>query len=203
MSGGQLILISAPSGAGKTSLVAAALERDKRLVVSVSHTTRPMRDGETDGVNYHFVDTATFDGMVENQGFLEHANVFGNSYGTSFGEVESKRAEGQDVILEIDWQGAAQVREAVAGVISIFILPPSIAALEQRLTSRNQDSSEIIQRRLSEAALDISQAGDFDYLVVNDDFAVALKDLLAVIRAGRLATAAQKKTQLIQELLQV
>ena len=171
---GLLILVSAPSGAGKTSLVAAALQSDPRLTVSISHTTRPQRPGETDGENYHFVSKDQFDQLSSDGAFLEHAVVFTNCYGTSRAEVDNKRAAGLDVILEIDWQGAEQIRSMVSDVLSIFILPPSLTALEQRLKARGQDSAAVISDRLSEARLEISKAPSYDYLIVNDQFDDAL-----------------------------
>ena len=189
---GNLFLVSAPSGAGKTSIVNAALAADEQLVVSVSHTTRPVRGGEVDGENYHFVSDDLFSQMVETADFLEHANVFGKRYGTSKAEVANKRDQGQDVILEIDWQGAQQVREAIPQAISVFILPPSVEALAARLISRGEDTHESIEKRLSEAKLDMSQAEHFDYLVVNEDFDHAVQDFIAIVRAARL----QKNMQL-------
>ena len=189
---GNLFLVSAPSGAGKTSIVNAALAADEQLVVSVSHTTRPARGGEVDGENYHFVSDDLFSQMVDKADFLEHANVFGKRYGTSKAEVANKRDQGQDVILEIDWQGAHQVRKAMPQAISVFILPPSADALAARLTSRGEDTQESIEKRLSEAKLDMSQAEHFDYLVVNGDFGHAVQDFIAIVRAARL----QKNVQL-------
>ena len=198
---GQLILVSAPSGAGKTSLVSAALESDAQLVVAVSHTTREPRVGEQDGVNYHFVDHDKFSKMITGEEFLEHAEVFDNRYGTSSSEVSGKRENGQDVILEIDWQGAAQIRALIPDAASIFILPPSIEALENRLVSRGQNTDESIQRRLSEASLEMASAVDFDYLIVNGDFDVALTQLLSVMRTGRQSTAIQTQRPEIRSLL--
>ena len=189
---GNLFLVSAPSGAGKTSIVNAALAADEQLVVSVSHTTRPARGGEVDGENYHFVSEDLFSQMVDDADFLEHAKVFGKRYGTSKAEVANKRDQGQDVILEIDWQGAQQVREAMPQAISVFILPPSVEALAARLTSRGEDTQESIENRLSEAKLDMSQAEHFDYLVINEDFDHAVQDFIAIVRAARL----QKNVQL-------
>ncbi|WP_211276998.1 guanylate kinase [Tamilnaduibacter salinus] len=192
---GTLYVISAPSGAGKTSLVAAMLEQDPVLCVSVSHTTRAMRPGEQDGVNYHFTDRPTFESMIEAGDFLEHAQVFGNYYGTSQSWVEKTLAEGRDVILEIDWQGAEQVRHLIPDCVSIFILPPSPEALHERLTKRAQDDHEVIQRRLEEAADECRNALAFDYLVVNDDFDRALGDLLSVVCAQRLHISRQGPRQ--------
>ena len=158
MQAGSLFLVSAPSGAGKTSLVNAALEADSQLVVSVSHTTRPARGGEVDGENYFFVSDDQFVQMIAEGKFLEHANVFGKRYGTSKAEVAAKRAQGKDVILEIDWQGAQQVRETIPDAISVFVLPPSVDELAARLTSRGEDTAQSIEKRLGEAKLDMSQA---------------------------------------------
>ncbi|TBW52224.1 guanylate kinase [Marinobacter halodurans] len=190
---GTLYVISAPSGAGKTSLVAEMLARDERLRVSVSHTTRPMRPGEQDGVNYHFVQREDFEAMIGRNEFLEHANVFGNYYGTSQVWVEETLAKGEDVILEIDWQGAVQVRRLMPECVSIFIVPPSPETLRQRLTGRGQDAPEVIERRLQEAADECSHALEFDYLVVNDDFEVALEELLSIVRTQRLRVEAQEQ----------
>ncbi len=183
---GTLYVISAPSGAGKTSLVHALLERDNKVMVSVSHTTRAMRDGEVDGTHYNFINVETFNDMVEKGVFLEHAQVFDNFYGTSREWVEARLVEGTDVILEIDWQGARLAREAFGESTGIFILPPSRQALEERLKGRGQDSDEIIARRMRDAVSEIGHFAEFDFLVVNDDFGVALEELLAIFTAGRL-----------------
>ena len=193
MTSGQLFLISAPSGAGKTSLVQAALAQDNNLVVSVSHTTRARRSAEQDGVNYHFVSEDTFNQMIANNEFLEHAQVFDQQYGTAKAHVEALRAQGRDVILEIDWQGADQVRQVAPDAVSIFILPPSIEVLKQRLEDRGQDSAAAIKRRLAEAQLEISQAPRYQYIVVNDDFDRALGDILAICRATRLGSTLQTR----------
>jgi len=189
---GTLYVISAPSGAGKTSLVAAMLQQDGALGVSISHTTRPMRPGEEDGVNYHFVSRDEFEAMIQRDDFLEHADVFGNYYGTSQCWVQQALDHGQDVILEIDWQGAAQVRRLMPECVGIFIVPPSPEVLRQRLTGRGTDEAEIIERRLREAAEECSHALEFDYLVVNDDFDIALADLLAIVRSRRLRVEPQE-----------
>lgn len=189
---GTLYIISAPSGAGKTSLVAAMLERDERLCVSVSHTTRPMRPGEQDGINYHFVSREAFEAMIGRGEFLEHADVFGNYYGTSQTWVRDTLARGRDVILEIDWQGAAQVRRLMPECVGIFIVPPSPEVLRQRLTGRGTDTEEVVERRLKEASEECSHAQEFDYLVVNDDFDTALADLLAIVRSQRLRLEVQE-----------
>ena len=199
---GNLFLVSAPSGAGKTSIVNAALAADEQLVVSVSHTTRPARGGEVDGENYHFVSEDLFSQMVDDADFLEHAKVFGKRYGTSKAEVANKRDQGQDVILEIDWQGAQQVREAMPQAISVFILPPSVEALAARLTSRGEDTQESIENRLSEAKLDMSQAEHFDYLVVNEDFDHAVQDFIAIVRAARLQKNMQLRHPAVKTLVQ-
>ena len=185
MNTGSLILVSAPSGAGKTSLVRSILQNDTQVVVSISHTTRTMRDDERDGENYFFVDDEKFDQMIKTGEFLEHASVFGRRYGSSRQEVDSRRAAGQDVILEIDWQGADQVRALLPDAISIFILPPTMAELERRLRARGQDSEQAITTRLAEAKTDMSQASRYDYLVVNDDFDRAHEELMSIIRASR------------------
>ena len=192
MSRGTLFIISAPSGAGKTSLVRALLDSVHNLVVSVSHTTRPMRPGEQDGVDYHFVDTDTFLALARDGGFLEHAEVFDRHYGTTQAAVEESLGSGRDVILEIDWQGAQQVRLKMPECQSIFILPPSRAVLEQRLRDRGQDSEATIQRRLREAAGEISHYDEFDFLVVNDDFPKALAELIAIVTADRVRLPRQQ-----------
>jgi len=186
----MLLIVSAPSGAGKTSLVAALLERDAALTVSVSHTTRKRRPREQDGVNYHFVDKHRFLAMADAGEFLEHAEVFGHRYGTSAAAVDAERGRGRDVILEIDFQGAAQVRARYPDAVSVFILPPSTEALKTRLTGRGEDDGTI-RERLAEARAEISHHGEYDYLVVNDDFDEALEDLVGVVRAERLRLARQ------------
>ncbi|WP_339676897.1 guanylate kinase [uncultured Zhongshania sp.] len=190
---GTLYTISAPSGAGKTSLVAKLLARTPRLGVSVSHTTRPMRPGEVDGVNYHFVSHAEFEQMLNSAAFLEHAKVFDNYYGTSQRWVESQLAAGEDVILEIDWQGAQQVRHLMPDTVAIFIMPPSKEALNQRLTGRGQDDEAVIQRRMDAAVAEMSHFVEGDYVVINDDFDTALADLEAIVRSHRLTLASQQQ----------
>ena len=199
---GTLYIISAPSGAGKTSLVKALIENDASIQVSISHTTRPKRPAEVDGVNYHFTERERFIEMVGAGAFLEHAEVFGNFYGTSEQWVDETLAKGIDVILEIDWQGAQQVRK-LKSCVTIFITPPSRAELKRRLTSRGQDSAEVIERRMSEAASETAHYSEYDYLVVNDDFQRALADLQAIIRARRLLTQVQqyRHTELLRDLL--
>ncbi|WP_439860480.1 guanylate kinase [Pseudomonas sp. MBLB4136] len=200
---GTLYIISAPSGAGKTSLVKALIDSEAMIRVSVSHTTRAMRPGEVDGVNYHFVSHEQFHGMLDQNAFLEHAEVFGNLYGTSQHWVEQTLAEGYDLILEIDWQGAQQVRRLMPQSKSIFILPPTQEALRHRLTNRGQDSGEIIERRMREAVSEMSHYVEYDYLVINDDFAHALSDLKAIFRANQLLQGVQQQRHsgLLGELL--
>lgn len=187
-----LFIVSAPSGAGKTSLLRELLQRDPRLSLSVSHTTRAMRPGEEDGVHYHFVDQQTFKALVAQDVFVEHAQVFDNFYGTSEAAVRDQLAAGQDVVVEIDWQGARQVRERFPEAVSIFIVPPSIEALRERLSGRGQDSDEIIDRRMRDAQAELSHYGEYDYLVVNDQFDTALRQLAEVVSAERLRLPRQQ-----------
>ncbi len=203
MNQGTLYLIAAPSGAGKTSLVKALLETTQNLRVSVSHTTRPARTGEENCINYHFVSKTEFQQMLSDKVFLEHAQVFDNYYGTSGKWVTEQLNTGTDVILEIDWQGAQQVRRIKPDTISIFILPPSLATLKQRLQDRGKDSEEVIAKRLRGAIEEMSHNIEFDYIVVNDDFDQALKDLQAIIHSQGLKQAAQAKKLkgLLNELL--
>jgi guanylate kinase len=188
---GTLYIISAPSGAGKTSLVKALLESTDGIQVSVSHTTRPARPGEVDGKDYHFTTVDTFKARIGSGDFLEHAEVFGNFYGTSRSTVQEMLAQGVDVILEIDWQGAAQVRQQIPEAVSIFILPPSREELERRLRGRGTDADEVIARRLGEAVAEMGHYAEFDYLVFNDDFDTALAELRTIVLARRLRGAAQ------------
>ena len=183
---GDLYVISAPSGAGKTSLVAALDAAEPGLHVSVSHTTRPPRANETDGVDYHFVDEAAFTAMIDAGAFLEHAQVFDRRYGTARESVSGFLDAGDDVVLEIDWQGARQVRAQRPDCIGIFILPPSRESLAARLSGRGQDSEEVIARRMRDAVDEMSHYTEFDYLVVNDDFETALGDLRSIVHARRL-----------------
>ena len=200
---GILYTVSAPSGAGKTSLVNALVKSSPEVCVSVSHTTRPKRPGEEDGVNYHFVDLPLFEQMLEKGAFLEHAQVFGNLYGTSRHWVEQTLAQGMDVILEIDWQGAYQVRQLLPNTVSLFILPPSLAALRQRLTGRGQDDAEVIEARMNEAINEISHYREADYLIVNDDFTTALAQFQALISSQHLRRERQEQLHaaMLQELL--
>lgn len=200
---GKLYIISAPSGAGKTSLVKQLIADMTSLTVSVSHTTRPMRVAEQNGVDYFFVSVDKFKDMIGEQAFLEHAQVFDNFYGTAQQTVEDYLAHGLDVILEIDWQGAEQVRRMLPDSVSIFILPPSISVLRERLQSRGQDKEEIIARRMRDAVAEMSHYPEFDYLIVNDDFDTALNQLKSVITANRLLQGRQQLelSQLLQDLL--
>ena len=183
---GLLFIVAAPSGAGKSSLVNAVVADDPDLALSVSYTTRAPRAGEVNGREYHFVDRATFQRMLEAGEFLESAEVHGNFYGTSQKRIADARARGHDVVLEIDWQGAQQVRRLFPDVVSVFILPPSGAELERRLRARGQDSEDTIRRRLAAAREEISHAAEFDFVIINNDFEQARKDLVAVVRAARL-----------------
>jgi guanylate kinase len=203
MSKGTLYVVSAPSGAGKTSLVKAMLEKDSGILVSVSHTTREMRPGEVDGVDYNFVVMDEFNKMIEASAFLEFAEVFTNKYGTSQLWVQEQLDNGKDVILEIDWQGAQQIRRLMPECLSIFIVPPSKEALRERLNNRGQDSEEVIEHRMSEAVSEMSHYGEYDYLVVNDDFDTALNDLHSIFVAQRLKLDNQqdRQSQLLTSLL--
>ncbi len=200
---GTLYIFSAPSGAGKTSLVKALIESTPGLVVSVSHTTRAMRPGEVDGVHYHFTDVTSFQKMVELNQFLEHAQVFDNFYGTSQAAIEQQLAQGLDVILEIDWQGARQVRHRIPVTVSVFILPPSRVELERRLSDRGTDSPEVVARRMRDAVSEMQHYAEYDYLVINDDFQLALADLRSIICSERLRLAHQQQAhaELVAELL--
>ena len=200
---GILYTVFAPSGAGKTSLVKALLDQRPELTVSISHTTRAQRSGEIDGVNYHFVDRKTFTGMIERGEFLEQAEVFGNLYGTSQQWVEQTLLSGRDVILEIDWQGAQQIRRLMPDNISIFILPPSLETLLQRLNARGQDDEAVIQRRMAQARDELSHYTEADFLVVNDQFDKALADLVAIVRSQPLRLDEQLNTleSMLQQLL--
>jgi guanylate kinase len=203
MKHGRLFVIAAPSGAGKTSLVKALLASEPRLRLSVSHTTRKRRPTEQDGREYHFVSVPQFEQLVARGELLEHARVFDNFYGTARGFVEEQLRQGYDVILEIDWQGAQQVRRAVPQCVSIFILPPSRRALAERLSRRATDSADTIARRLREAAADMSHYREFDYVIVNDEFAQAVSDLRRIVagRAEDLTSARPALAPLLAELL--
>ena len=189
---GHLYIVTAPSGAGKTTLVRMLLENDSGIRLSISYTTRAPRTGEQNGREYHFTDAASFRGMVERGEFLEWAEVHGNCYGTSRLWIESEMAAGRDVLLEIDWQGAQQVRKLFPAAIGVFIMPPSIAELERRLTGRGTDSADVIARRLAAARDEMRHVPEFDYVIINDALQQALSDLLSVVRASRLRYEAQQ-----------
>jgi len=200
---GQIYIIAAPSGAGKTSLVRVLCESINNLNISISYTTRTPRTNEQAGQDYHFVDVGTFHSMMSNNQLLEHAEVFGNFYGTSRQLVEVQQNKGKDIILELDWQGAQQIRKQIPQAISIFILPPSRNELRRRLESRGTDSKEIIAHRMAKAASEISHYHEFDYIVVNNQFDVALVELQAIIHSHRLKQAQQsvRHEALVKELL--
>src|SRR5215470_14631547 len=189
---GNLFVVAAPSGGGKTSLTRALLEREPEILLSVSYTTRPPRPGEKDGIDYHFVTPKRFRELEEAGEFLEHAHVHGNWYATSATWLRQQIEAGQDVLLEIDWQGAAQVRKLIGAAVHIFILPPSLASLEERLVRRGQDDERTIARRLTAAREEIRHCDEFDYVIINQEFASALDDLSAIVRASRLRTAQQR-----------
>ena len=200
---GQLLIVSAPSGAGKTSLIKALMEQDQRVEVSVSHTTRPQRPGEVEGVNYFFISTETFHEMREAGAFFESAEVFGHFYGTSLTQLEARLSDGADVILEIDWQGAQQVRSLLPDSAWLFILPPSLEALKSRLQARGQDAEDTIDLRMRAARDEMSHWDEADYLIINNQFDVALEALQALVRSLRLRTGQQQSAlqDLIEDLL--
>jgi guanylate kinase len=200
---GTLFILSAPSGAGKTSLLKALRQDDSQLHVSISHTTRAMRPGEQDGIDYHFILQDEFLRMVGEGCFLEHAEVFGNYYGTSEAAVNAELEAGHDTVLEIDWQGARQVRRRFPGAVSIFVLPPDQQALRDRLDDRGQDSQETIQRRMKQAVEEMSHYAEFDYLIINDEFDTALAQLAAVVNAQRqrLSYQTARNSDRIRDLL--
>lgn len=195
MTTGQLYVISAPSGAGKTSLIKALRGRRPEIALSVSHTTRPPRPGERDGVHYHFVTVERFRQMIDQGDFVEYAEVFGNFYGTSVQAIEDVLAGGADLILEIDWQGADQVRAKFPDAVSVFILPPNTVELRKRLEGRGQDAPEVIERRLAEAVTEMRACGRYDYLVFNDDFESAVDELDCIFTGQRLRTERQRLAQ--------
>jgi guanylate kinase len=200
---GTLFVVAAPSGAGKSTLVNALLEREPAISLSISHTTRPPRPGEMYGRHYYFVERGEFEGQIAEGVFLEHAEVHGNLYGTSRTTVQELLAQGRDVLLEIDWQGAQQIRRSKPDCVSVFILPPSRAELERRLRGRGSDSVEVIEQRLHNSRGEIAHAHEFDYILVNDEFDEALAGLQAIVRAVRLRSALQwrRHEALIAELL--
>lgn len=200
---GTLFVVSAPSGAGKTSLVRALVERLPQIDLSISHTTRPQRPGEQHGRDYFFISKEAFLTRVEAGGFLEHAEVFGNYYGTAKSAIDERLERGDDVILEIDWQGAQQVRRQLPEACSIFIVPPSRAILEARLRNRGQDSEEVIARRMAQATAELSHFAEYDLLIINDRFDEALEELIAIVRAQRVRREKQQRRhqQLLEQLL--
>jgi len=189
---GCLFVVAAPSGGGKSSMVNALLEREPGIRLSVSYTTRPPRRGESEGNHYHFIDVATFLALQARGEFLEHAHVHGNWYATSASWLEAQVAAGQDVLLEIDWQGAAQVRRLIPDSVHIFILPPSLDALKERLEKRAQDPPDVIEQRLVAAREEMRHCGEFDYVIMNQDFARAVDDLSVIVRAARLTAPRQR-----------
>ncbi|QLB13556.1 guanylate kinase [Bisgaardia hudsonensis] len=206
MGQGNLYIISAPSGAGKSSLISELLKQDQKgkMMVSISHTTREPRPGEIDGVHYHFVSHDEFEALIEQEAFLEYAKVFGgNYYGTSLTAIQENLAKGIDVFLDIDWQGAQQIREKISSVKSIFILPPSLEELRKRLIGRGQDSEDVIEKRMSKAVSEISHYDEYDYVVVNDAFEQALADIYHILNAERLTVEYQQiqNLRLLQQLL--
>lgn len=202
---GCLFVLAAPSGGGKTSLVRALLEREPGMRLSVSYTTRAPRPGERDGIDYHYVDTAKFKALRDGGEFLEHAHVHGHWYATSATWLAAEVQRGHDVLLEIDWQGAAQVRQLIPDAVFIFILPPTVAALKERLEKRGQDTQEVIARRIDAAREEMRHCGDFDYVIMNQDFARAVDDLSAIVRAARLTAPRQqvRHKALIAQLINI
>jgi guanylate kinase len=200
----SLFVVSAPSGAGKTSLLKQLIIEMDGVQTSISHTTRKRRESEIDGVDYHFVSLETFDRLVEEDAFYEHAEVFGNRYGTSKSSIANQLSQGIDVILEIDWQGARQIKQQLKKSRSIFILPPNKAELEKRLKGRGQDEDEIITKRMNAAIDEMSHYNEYDYLVINDDFSTAVQEIIAIIVAERqkLSIQEQKYAQLLCNLLE-
>jgi guanylate kinase len=200
---GTLYVVSAPSGAGKTSLLKQLIKEIENVETSISHTTRSIRKGEVNGVDYHFVTESQFKALIKESAFFEHAEVFGNFYGTSKASIEEQLNSGVDVILEIDWQGARQIRQQLPQSCSIFILPPTRQALHERLQGRGQDDNEVIERRMEAAQDEMSHYAEYDYLVINDDFSLAVSELKAILIAKRqkLAFQQQKYAHLLSNLL--
>lgn len=197
MNRGKIYVIAAPSGAGKSTLVNALCKLDNNVQLSISHTTRGIRPGEEHGVNYFFTSVSDFKNMIEKNEFLEYAEVYGNLYGTNITTIKDFLATGKDILLEIDWQGAKQIRKLFNDAVLIFIAPPSLEILEKRLRDRKTDSQEVIEKRLSLAREDMAHAAEFDYIIINDDFDTALQDLCSIIRAGRNKTA--RKLEIIKQ----
>jgi guanylate kinase len=200
---GNLYIVAAPSGGGKTSLVKALVTSMDNIAISISHTTRPSRPGETDGVDYFFVDLAEFTEMLHQHEFIEHAEVFGHFYGTSKSQIEERLHRGIDVVLDIDWQGAEQIKRIFENAVGVFIIPPSLDTLRERLKSRSQDNDDTIRFRMQRAQDELSHYGSFDYLIVNDEFSCALYELKSIVTANRLRMARQveKQRQLLSFLL--
>lgn len=196
---GQLFIVAAPSGGGKTSLVARLIQDLPRIQVSVSHTTRACRPGEIEGVHYFFVDEPGFQHMIMKHEFVEHARVFEHYYGTSYAQINQRLEQGIDVVLDIDWQGALQIKRLYHDAIGVFVVPPSLEALQHRLRDRQQDNEQIIQQRMQQARAEMSHYGDFDYLIVNDNFETALSELKAIVITQRLSLQRQQRKQ--QKLL--
>ncbi|KKO46225.1 guanylate kinase [Arsukibacterium ikkense] len=200
---GNLFIVSAPSGAGKSSLINALLKTHADMQVSVSHTTRAPRPGEVDGVHYHFISVEQFKKLIADNEFLEWAEVFGNYYGTSRSAIINNLRQGIDVFLDIDWQGARQIRQQAPGTLGIFILPPSMAALEQRLLQRGQDSEQVIAKRMAQAQSEMQHADEYEYLIINDDFNQALSELAHIVLSQRNSLQSQQSRHqtLMQQLL--
>ena len=200
---GSLFIVAAPSGGGKTSLVRELVNNTQNIVTSISHTTRSKRPREEEGVNYFFISEQEFRRMIKNDEFVEHAVVFGHYYGTSVAQIDSRLRAGVDVVLDIDWQGAQQIKKIFTNAVSVFVIPPSLQVLQNRLTVRAQDKREVIQSRMQKARSEMSHYAEFDYLLVNDDFATAVDELVAIVRVNRLSIMRQKKKQekLLESLL--
>ncbi len=192
---GSLFIVAAPSGGGKTSLVKQLVQDLQNIVVSISHTTRDMRSGETDGVDYFFIDEAEFQRMIDAHAFVEHARVFNHFYGTSVAQIKERLHAGVDVVLDIDWQGAQQIKRLFADAVGVFIIPPSLDALKRRLMDRRRDNEMVIQSRMEQARNEMSHFSEFDYLIVNDDFELAASELQAIVVAHRLRMSRQKEQQ--------